>query len=169
MGDLPLDPGAYLSALRNLRILKLYAIRVEHVRGERFSTCFSAYREILTRLSLDVFATSFSAFVALVGYFPNIGNLELHLLELERDVAPVPTLSQPLRGKLHVQCVQEFFLEYSVEFYDQFAKLEQEYEELTIDTYTLSVPIKAKLLGIALQTSTATIKLLRLSDEFRGE
>ena len=169
MRDLPKDSGEYLSALHNIRSLTLCMIEVEHVGGEGFRTCFSAFREALTHLSLDIFITSFSAFVALVDYFPNIRILQLRLLNLERDNGPIPTLSRPLRGKLYVQCVQDYSLELSLEFYNQFAKLEQEYEELTIDPYSLSSSAKTKFLDGALQISTATIKLLRLTDEFRGE
>ena len=62
MRHLPRDSGDYLSALHNLRSLKLRYIRVEHISGDEFRTCFSAFRESLTCLFLDNFATSFSLF-----------------------------------------------------------------------------------------------------------
>ena len=72
MRDLAQDSGEYLSALRNLRTLTLSNITVEHISEREFCTCFSTFRGSLTRLSLDTFATSFSAFVTLIDYFPNI-------------------------------------------------------------------------------------------------
>ena len=165
MRDLPQDSGKYLSALRNINSLTLSRIRVEHISGEGFRTCFSAFHETLTYLSLETFAASFSAFVALVGYFPNIRTLQLRLFELEPDEGQVPTLSQPLRGKVYVQCAQDN----SLEFYNLFAKLDQEYEELAIDTSSLSTSAKTGFLASALQISTTTVKFLGLTDEFRCE
>ena len=140
-------------------------VRVDQVGGEGFRTCFSAFRETLTYLSLDTFITSFSAFVTLVDYFPNTRTLRLRLFELEPDKELVPALSRPLRGKVYVQYLDNN----SSEFYDRFAKLDQEYEELTIDTSSLSAFAKTKCLGSALQISTASVKFLRLIDEFRSE
>ena len=165
MRDLPQDSGEYLSALHKIHSLTLYRIRVEHVSEEGFHTCFSAFRETLAYLSLETFITSFSAFVALVDYFPNIRTLQLRLFELEPDEGPVPTLSRSLRGKVHVEYAQDN----SSEFYNRFAKLDQEYEELVINARTLSAPAKAKFLGSTLQISTTTVKFLRLTDEFRCE
>jgi len=165
MRDLPQDSGEYLSALHNIHSLTLYRIRVEHINEEGFRTCFSAFRETLTYLSLGTFITSFSAFVALVGYFPNIRTLQLRLFGLEPDEGPVPTLSRPLRGGVHVECAQDN----SLEFYNRFAKLDQEYEELVINTAPLTAPAKTKFLQTALQISTATVKFLKLTDEFRGK
>ena len=70
MQNLPLHSGEYLSALRNLRSLTLSKIRIEHIGEEEFHTCFSAFRETLTFLSLENFVASFSAFITLVDYFP---------------------------------------------------------------------------------------------------
>ena len=97
-----------------------------------FHTCFSAFRETLTSLSLDLIFITFSAFVTLVGYFPNITTLRLHSFMLIPDGRPVPSLSQPLRGKLRIYEVPE----QSLEFFGRFAELDLEYEELRSEEHT---------------------------------
>ena len=158
MKDLAQDSGKYLSALRNLHSLKLYNIRLEHISGDKFRTYFSAFRETLTSLSLENFATSFSAFVTLVDYFPNVTTLQLRLVEPEPDEGPVPSLSRPLQGKLHVHEVHVNYLK----FFNQFAQLELEYEELVIDT-SLSTPAGTLFVESALRISPSTVKSLRLT------
>ena len=75
---------------------------------------FSAFRDTLTYPSLETFTASFSAFVTLVDYFPNITTLRLRSFELEPDGGPVPSLSRPLRGKLYVREVRASRLSSSV-------------------------------------------------------
>ena len=164
MQDLVRDSGTYLSALRNLHILTLFKIRVEHISEDQFHTCFSAFRGTLTYLSLDTFATSFSAFVTLVDYFPNVRTLRLGLTELEPDERPIPPLSRPLRGKLLVHHVRSN----SLKFLDQFAELDLEYEELIIGSLP-SLFMRTRFLESALQISTNTVKFLRLTAELRCE
>ena len=161
MQDLARDSGGYLSALRNLRILIFFYLRVEHVSEGEFHTCFSAFRETLTYLSLSQFSVSFSAFVTLVGYFPNITTLRLHSFMLRPDEGPVPSLSQPLRGKLHIHEVPAD----SLEFFSRFAQLDMEYEELVVDSFIdISTPGFAET---ALRISPSTVKFLRLGEELR--
>ena len=164
MRKLPRDSGKYLSALHNLHTLALYDTRVERISEAKFRTCFSAFRETLTHLTLETFTTSFSAFVTLVDYFPNITTLRLHLFALDLDRGPVPSLSRPLRGKLHVREVQVNCLE----FLDRFAKLDQGYEELVIDT-SLLLFMGTRFVASALQISTSTVKFLRLTAELQCE
>ena len=155
--DLPQDSGKYLSALRNLRSLTLSNTVIEHI-GEDLRTCFSAFRETLTYLSLTNSATSFSAFMTLVDYFPNIETLELRLFVLRPDEEPVPSLSRPFRGKLHIHGL----LVRSLEFFNRFAELELEYEELVISPKPV---MGAKTLMSILQISSRTVKYLRLIAE----
>jgi len=162
MRDLARDSGEYLSALRNIHSLRLHNIRFEHLSEDQFRTCFSAFRETLTHLSLETVTTSIGAFVALVDYFPNIRTLQLCSFVLEPDEGPVPPLSQPFRGKLHVWC----FRWDRLEFFDRFAKLDLEYEELVITPFTLFANEMEEFLESALQTSTSTVKFLRLHAEF---
>ena len=161
MGDLAQDSGQYLSALHNLHSLTLNGIKLEHISKDQFRTCFSAFRETLTSLSLANFATSFGVFVTLVAYFSNITTLELHSFVLEPDEGPVPPLSRPFRGELVVQADD-------LEFLDRFAQLDLEYEELAIESSS-SMFWDAKLLESALRISTNTVKFLRFTAELRCE
>ena len=163
MRDLARDSGEYLSALRNIRSLTLFNTRVENIGEKGFRICFSAFRETLTHLFLNSFTTSFSALVTLVDYFPNITTLELGSPVLEPEVGQVPSFSRPLRGKMHVHEVRDDHLE----FFDQFAKLNMEYEELVIDSFFLFV--EARLLESVLQISRNTVKFLRLITELECE
>ena len=159
MRDLPRDSGEDLSALPNIHTLKLYHIRVEHIGGEGFCTCFSAFGETLSTLSLGPFATSFSTFVTLVDCFPNITSLELGKVILKPDEGPVPVLSRSLRGKVHIWGAQVG----RSEFVDRFAKLCLEYEELVLDSFYYSMG--STFLEDALQISTNTVKYLMLAVE----
>ena len=164
MRDLPRDSGKYFSALHNLHSLTFYQTRIEHISEEKFHTCFSAFRKTLTHLSLDTFTTSFSAFVTLVDHFPNITTLQLHSFVLEPDGGPVPSLSRPLRGKLHIHSVQANRLE----FFNRFAKLDLEYEELVI-TGTPFMYKETEFMESALQISANTVKFLSLTTEHNRE
>ena len=152
--DLVQDCGEYFSALRNLHSLAFHNIRVEHSGGGGFPARFSAFRETLTHLSLSTFTMSFSAFVTLVGYFPNLTALSLNWFVLESDEGPVPSLSQPLRGKLRIHEVEPDCLE----FFNRFAKLDLEYEELLLDSSHMSTLLMERVLRI----SPRTVKFLRL-------
>ena len=162
MGHLPRDSGDYLSALHNLRSLKLRYIRVEHISGDEFRTCFSAFRESLTCLFLDNFATSFSLFVTLADYFPNMTTLELRPLILEPDGGPVPSLSRPLWGKLRVHGDGTDALV----FLNRVSKLDMEYEELVLDA-SLFMYAETHFVESGLQISPSTVKCLRLTIENR--
>jgi len=158
MQDLAQDSGEYLSALRNVYSLTLCNTQVEHVGEDQFRTRFSAFREALMHLSLEI-TTSIGAFVALVDYFPNIINLQLPKLELEPDEGPVPPLFRPFRGSVCIRDVQ-------LEFLDRFAKLNLEYEELAIGPSTYE---NRRYLESALQISMNTVRFLRLGTEIRCE
>ena len=163
MRHLPAEFGKYLPALHNLHSLTLSDIRVEHIGEEGFRTCFSAFRGSLTYLYLDAFVTSFSAFVALVDYFPNITTLELDSFVLRPDKGPVPPQSRPFRGKIHLHAQAHF-----LEFFDRFAKLDLEYEELVIDT-PLFIFKETEFVESALRVGASTVKFLRLTAELECE
>ena len=159
--DLVQFPGEHLSALCNIHSLTLHDTSAEHVTKE-FPTCFSAFRETLTYLSLTDFATSFGAFVTLVGCFPNMTTLRVDSLKLEPDEGPVPQLSQPLRGEIRVH---EF--PGDLEFFSRLSGLDLEYEKLVIvSTHYHMVTI---FLESALQISPNSVKFLRLTAELRCE
>ena len=165
MRDLAQDSGAYLSALRNIHSLTLCNTQLEPVIEGRFRTCFSAFRETLTHLSLETITTSIGAFVNLVGYFPNITVLQLRSFALQPNEGRVPPLSRPFRGKVHVRCSQGDRLK----FFDRFAKLELGYEELVITSYALFTHEKRRFLESALQISASTVRFLRLITEIECE
>ena len=159
MRNLSRDSGEFLSALRNLYNLSFCTLKVERISGEDLRTCFSAFRETLKFLSLENITTSFSAFVPLIDYFPNVTTLEILYPEIEPDEEPVPPLSRPLRGKvlIHIRFVPDNF----PEFLDRFAKLDLEYEELEIScTFAMETPC----LESALRISPSTVKYLRLPE-----
>ena len=156
MRNLPQDHGECFSALCNLHSLSLYNIVIERIGNEGFRTCFSAFRETLTCLTLRGVVVSFSAFVTLVDYFPNIRILKLRSFTLEPDAGPAPNLSRPLRGSVNVSGVDE-----SLDFLDKFARLDLEYEEVVISSPRIS--IGTKYLEHALQLSATTAKILRLA------
>ena len=159
MRNLPRDSGGYLSALRNLHTLTLWCIKAEPVSEGDLHTCFSAFRETLTFLSLESLAISFSVFVTLVDYFPNITTVELRCLEIVPDEGPVQSLSRPLRGKVfvRVRLVPPNF----PEFLDRFAKLDLEYESLVISS---PVSMETKCLESALRIGARTVKFLKLPE-----
>ena len=159
MGRLTEDSGEYLSALRGVRSLELCHVGIDSISQDDFSNCFSAFRETLTDLTLRHFFASFSTFVTLVGYFPNITTLKLGIFTTIPDEGPVPPLSRPLRGKI---CVGFTGTE-CVEFFNRFAKLDLEYEELQV----MSSRLCMEPLESVLRLSASTVKYLRLKDEPR--
>ena len=156
MRDLAQNAGGYLSDLRNIHTLTLSHIAVEHIGEGEFHTCFSAFRETLTHISFDSFTTSFSAFITLVGYFPNVTALHLRSFILKPDDGPVPPLSRPLQGKLHLYDVSPG----NLMFFSRFAKLDLEYEELSI--HVLPTLTGNGLVECALRIAPSTVKFLRL-------
>ena len=165
MQILPGFSGEYLSALHNLRRLMLRLIIVEHIREEGFRTCFSAFRETLTYLSLGGFTTApFSAFVALVDYFLNVTTLQLEpAFASILEEGSVPAFSRPPRGRLIVYEVQVD----NLGFFNRFASLDLEYEELIIASH---FPFMGtKFAESVLQISTSTVKFLKLVRGFRRE
>ena len=160
MRNLPKDSGEYLSNLHNIRSLGLADIRIEPICEEGLRTCFSAFRETLTDLTLHLIDTSFSAFITLVDYFPNITALQLGWFIVKPDEGPVPQLSRPLRGKIWLSYVNPD----CAEFFSRLAELDLEYEELIIETY-----MEAELLETVLQLGASTVKYLRLTAEIEGE
>ena len=162
--DFPKEPGEYFSALRNIHSLELGDIKIERFNKE-LETCFSAFRETLTTLTLKLFTTSFSAFVSLIDYFPNITTLQLGILGLEPDEGPVPSLSRPLRGKIRI--LPPHRSSSYLMFIDRLAGLDQEYEELVINP--TSVPLRIEFLERILQFSTSTVKYLRLLGKLQRE
>ena len=152
------DSANYFSALPNLHNLTLCYIRVENIDEAKFHACFSTFRETLTSLTLENVTTSFRAFVALIDYFPNITTLRLDSFELQPGEEPVPSLSRPLRGKLYLRDIKD----HRSKFYNQFVKMDLEYEELAIDFAHCHY---MEFMGMPLRISTNTVESLRFTGE----
>ena len=162
MRTLPEVSGEYLSGLINIHTLELFQIRIQHISKGEFHTCFSAFRETLTYLTLEYFDTSFSAFVTLVDYFPNVTTLRLGSFSVIPDEGPVPPLSRPLRGTIRLGCS----ISRCAGFFDRLAKLDPEYEELVLlSPYCAG----AVLVESFLRLCARTVKYLRLTTEFERE
>ena len=102
----------------------------------------------LTYFSLVVFNASLSTFETLVDYLPNIRILKLRSFVLEPDEKPVVVFTA--LEKLYVDYIHPDRLE----FFNKFAKLELEYEELKVG----SLSSEAVFLESALQIRANTVK-----------
>ncbi|KAF9783870.1 hypothetical protein BJ322DRAFT_1067469 [Thelephora terrestris] len=156
MEDVSRDSGGYLSALHNLRSLTLCNITLLPNGQEEILACFSAFRETLTELSLERISASFSSFVSLVGYFPNITTLRVEFFAWDYYESPVPPLSQPLRGEIYIRFTEIYWWK----FIDQFTMLNQKYDRLVLDFG--SIVVDAKNLESLLQSSASSVKYLQL-------
>ena len=162
MQDPQQSSGEYFPALPNLSSLMFFNTKVEDIGEEGLHSLFSSFRETLTSLSLDTFATSFSAFVALVGYFPNLRILQLRNLAFTPSEGPVPTLFRPFQGTLCIYAQSDY-----LEFFSWFAKLDLEYEELVIKSSYRTAG--TRFLENVFQISPGTVKCLRLTAELDRE
>ncbi|KAF9645589.1 hypothetical protein BDM02DRAFT_3120001 [Thelephora ganbajun] len=117
----------YLPSFFQLQRLVLYDVRIEPTIHEHFEW-FSAFRHTLSSLSLRQSSITWSAFIALVGYFPNLRDLHIFRMWFRKDDRPVPCLPHALRGRLSVSfgTVMGFP-------FDRLVGLKLEYEELEMD------------------------------------
>ena len=161
MQNIRQDSEEYLSALHNLHSLSFYNIATKPIDEGGFRACFSGFRETLTKFSLERVASSFSMFVTLVGYFPNINNLRLGSFKLTPDEWLVPSLSRPLRGRL---CIHDIGSD-GRKFIDRLAGLDLEYSGLVIEA---GDTVRVQVIRSMLQLSASTIRYLRL-DAALGE
>ena len=160
MWDLPKDSGEYFSALHNVHSLTLRNITIEYISGRKtFGKCFSAFRNTLTELSLELFAISFQMFATFVDYFPNITTLRLSSFALRSDDRSVRPLSRPLRGKI---C----FHNPNAAFAERLAELNLQYDALVIES---SFTMIEWTLERVIQVSASTIKYLRLAAPLQRE
>jgi len=162
MRNLPKYSGEYLSALNDIHTLELFEIKIQQISEREFHTCFSAFRETLTHLALEFFDTSFSAFAALVDYFPNMTTLWLGSFDVKPDEGPVPSLSRPLRGRISLGCASSR----CAEFFDRLAKLDPEYEELVFES---GRRVETQLAESFLRLCANTVKYLRLTAKLDRE
>ncbi|KAF9645177.1 hypothetical protein BDM02DRAFT_3120599 [Thelephora ganbajun] len=96
---------------------------------------FSAFQHTLSSLLLARVSVTWSAFVALVGYFPNLRDLDIFEASFQVDGRPIPPLPRALRGKLSM--ISRRVMEFPI---DRFVGLKLEYEELGMHgTYETSL------------------------------
>lgn len=116
----------YLPSFRQLKTLNLCKLTVELTTSEHL-TLFSAFQNTLSSLSLTQVSITWSSFVALVGYFPRLRDLNICKPSFRVGDWPIPQMTHPLRGRLFIQSLLG---EGMVPFINLFPKLRQEYEEL---------------------------------------
>ena len=156
------NTGHWMRHLHNVHSLSLFGIRIGRASVEEFRNCFSVFRETLTNLTLEHFVTSFSAFVTLVDYFPNLTGLRLGLFEVKPGEGLVPPLSRPLRGRIYLRCADNR----CAEFFDRLAKLDPQYEELILES---GHRVEWELVESLLQLCASTVKYLRLITKIQRE
>jgi len=122
------DLRDYLPSFCQLQDLTLSSLDIRPITPA-YTELFFAFQHTLSSLSLVCVSTTLNAFATLVGYFPNLRNLEIHSMSFEAGGRPAPRLPCPLRGKLLVQWNKETDREL---FLDRFPGLDLEYEELVI-------------------------------------
>ena len=118
----------YFPSFCQLNTLVLCNIELEPTITEHLEI-FSAFQHTLSSLSLTNFTITWSAFVALVGYFPRLQYLEIWNSSVLVDDTPVPELPHTLHGRLVIG-----MRESAKQLVDLFLGLKQEYEELEMAT-----------------------------------
>ena len=92
----------YLPSLRQLRTLALHHMEIEPIIPERLDL-FSAFQHTLSTLSFMESSITWRTFASLVGYFPNLRNLEISSTSFGTDGKPVLHPTHPLRGRLWIE------------------------------------------------------------------
>ena len=121
-------PIRYLLSFRQLRTLTLSSMRIEPTFSQQVNI-FSAFQHTLSSLSIWAISLPWSAFIALIDYFPNLRNLEICNLHYHKDDRQSTTLSRPLLGGLSII---HFTTEALAAFSDQLPRMQVAYDELTI-------------------------------------
>ena len=116
----------YFPSFCQLNTLALKNIEIEPTITEHLEIIFSTFQHTLSLLTLTNFTITWSAFVALVGYFPRLQHLEIRNPSILVDDSPVPELPHALHGRLAI----DMWGEGAKPFVDLFLGLKQEYEEL---------------------------------------
>lgn len=118
----------YLPSLYRLHTLTFRNMDIEPEISEHLYL-FSAFQHTLVSLSLSQVSVAWSAFVALIGHFPNIKDLEILWVSFETDGRPIPPPARALRGRLSTDLIERTSADI---FIDRFPSLRLEYEELVI-------------------------------------
>ena len=121
----------YLPSLSRLQALALSNITIEPTIPDRLDI-FSAFRRTLSSLSFSEVTITWNALASLIGYFPDLVDLEISLVSFMADDKDrrIPRPSHPLRGKLWIEYMPACNMDVLV---NGFSQLEPEYEVLAID------------------------------------
>lgn len=118
----------YFPAFSQLRTLTFCHLDIEPTIPQHLHL-FSAFKHSLSALSLGGVSIPWSAFVALVGYFPNLRSLNLLATSFQVANKPGPHICHPGRGKLFVDLITRVAADFP---YNRLAELRPEYEELEL-------------------------------------
>ncbi|KAF9645588.1 hypothetical protein BDM02DRAFT_3119996 [Thelephora ganbajun] len=114
----------YLPSFFQLQQLSFCFTNIEPTIYEHLEW-FSAFQHTLSRLYFAHVLITWSAFVALIGYFPNLRDLNIFRSSFQVDDLPVPPPPHALRGKLSITFRD--MIGFPV---DRLVGLKLEYEEL---------------------------------------
>ena len=118
----------YLPSLSQLRTLALRNMDVEARIPDNLEIFF-AFQHTLSSLTIAKGSITLRAFIAIVGYFPNLSHLEVQRLSFQTDNQPIPQVPHALHGRLVVELFGTGGL---VAFTDKLYELKPGYEELVI-------------------------------------
>lgn len=131
----------HLTEFSQLRSLSFSNMDIELAIPEDLEM-FSAFKHTLSSLGFHQVSIEWSTFVALIGWFPNLKNLEIRMPWFRMEDRPVPRISHPLSGRLLVHPSPDRDMK---PFADHFPGLKQEYEELAITgTYDHSLAVASR-------------------------
>ena len=122
------DLRDYLPSFHRLQRLTFCLVDIEPTIPDH-ANLFFAFQHTLLSLTLVRVSITWNGFVTLLGYFPNLNDLEIREVEFEVGTHPTPQLPRALRGRLFIRCGREWDPE---PFIDRFTELKLEYEELVI-------------------------------------
>ena len=121
------DLRAYLPSFSRLQRLDFGYVDIEPTILDHAN--LFTFQHALSSLLLVRVSITWTGFVTLLGYFPNLMNLKVREVSFGADICPPPHLPCALRGRLLVRCVKE---RDPVPFIDQFVGQKLEYEELVV-------------------------------------
>ena len=128
----------YFLSFRQLQHLTLSCMRIPSDLSEQVEI-FSAFRHILSRLSVGYCSVATSALIALLNYFSKLDRLGLTYLLRDVDVKPAPPLSRLSMRELHIS---EFpFHQHALHIFEELPELGPLFDEIIVGG--LQVPLSA--------------------------